>query len=493
MLRTIASAAVLITATTIFSQTINVSGNIKDINGNAISGAIVHLKTADLSDTTGSDGNYQINFIPTSLIPHPISHGKIKMESGILEAQLEKQAKIKLDILDVNGNLVGSEHNNNATPGYHRWDLDRNFSGQQLLIVLLSIDNQVFSFRYLPLGTLGKLNTSNNNHQNNKALSKSSLAPDTLEISADGYFSRSISLASQEMEQDAIMYKDNGKTPPGPSEGCGQGLGDLTSDYRSINSNSDDRDYYLDIPENYNPNYPHRLFFAMHWGGGNYTQMVDGIVEWGQGTGPEYAFYGLKHRSQLAEEPSIFIAPNGIDGRWTEAAHPLFDNLLAFAKKNLCIDTTRVFSTGFSFGGMITYSLSTNHQKDLRAVVGLAPANYVIYLPEKVEEPIAYMSATGMDDTTCPWDAGDNERGAKFALLEKATDNGCDIPNDIPTTFSGSRTHMCYEFEGCMEGYPVVGCTFDGGHIANVGDGGTGNVGGDSWIVKESWDFFAQF
>jgi poly(3-hydroxybutyrate) depolymerase len=42
---------------------------------------------------------------------------------------------------------------------------------------------------------------------------------------------------------------------------------------------------------------------------------------------------------------------------------------------NLCIGTTRVFATGFSFGGMITYSLSMNHQEDPRAAVGIAPAS----------------------------------------------------------------------------------------------------------------------
>ena len=61
----------------------------------------------------------------------------------------------------------------------------------------------------------------------------------------------------------------------------------------------------------------------------------------------------------------------------------LFDDILAYVKANLCIDVTRVFATGFSFGGMMTYSLSVNHQKDIRAAVGIAPANYDIYVPTK--------------------------------------------------------------------------------------------------------------
>jgi len=104
------------------------------------------------------------------------------------------------------------------------------------------------------------------------------------------------------------------------------------------------------------------------------------------------------------------------------------------------------------------------------------------------------MQTTGMSDPNCQWihDAG-LQQGAKFIALQRGQDNGCSVPNDIPTTTVGSKTHMCYDFTGCKQGYPLKACTFDGAHIANVGDGGTGNVGKDSWIPTESWKFFKQF
>jgi poly(3-hydroxybutyrate) depolymerase len=169
--------------------------------------------------------------------------------------------------------------------------------------------------------------------------------------------------------------------------------------------------------------------------------------------------------------------------------------MLALAKGNLCVDTTRVFATGFSFGSMFSYSLTVNHQKQLRAAVGIAPANWNIWLPTPPSrEPIAWMQTTGLSDESCKWinDAG-KELGAKFIGLQRGKDNGCIVPSDIPTTTVGSKAHVCYDFAGCKSGYPVKVCTFDGAHIANVGDGGTGNVGKDSWVPKESWKFFTQF
>jgi poly(3-hydroxybutyrate) depolymerase len=155
-------------------------------------------------------------------------------------------------------------------------------------------------------------------------------------------------------------------------------------------------------------------------------------------------------------------------------------------KQNVCFDTTRVFATGFSFGGMITYSLSTNHQADIRAAVGIAPANYNIWLPEKTRKPIAWMHTTGLSDSTCPWvnnEAG--QRGAKFIALEKAEDNGCSVPNDIPIWQNGG--HLCYDFEDCDPEHPTRVCTFAGGHT-NID-----NEGGKNWIAQESWDFYKQF
>jgi dienelactone hydrolase len=94
--------------------------------------------------------------------------------------------------------------------------------------------------------------------------------------------------------------------------------------------------------------------------------------------------------------PAIFVAPQSDGDRWQEKDHAPFDDILAFVKENLRIDTSRVFATGFSFGGMVTYSLSVHHQSDIRAAVGIAPANYNIFVPPATHEPIAWMQTTGI-------------------------------------------------------------------------------------------------
>lgn len=77
--------------------------------------------------------------------------------------------------------------------------------------------------------------------------------------------------------------------------------------------------------------------------------------------------------------------------------------------------------------------------------------------------------------------------GSKFIAIEKATNNGCKVPDPIPFWTSGP--HLCYDFEGCMPDYPVKVCSFMGPHTDSNRDPGS-NV---NWIAVESWKFFTQF
>jgi poly(3-hydroxybutyrate) depolymerase len=272
------------------------------------------------------------------------------------------------------------------------------------------------------------------------------------------------------------------KNPPVPSAGCGKPT-TVTNGKKTITSSGQQRTFIIDIPTNYDMNKPYRFFYASHWISSNAEAVV------GQN------YYFLKPLATAANDPAIFLAPQALpgdpNGTW-DTTKPidqiLFDDILAYVKQNLCIDTTRVFATGFSYGGMMTYSLSATRQKDIRAAVGIAPANYNIYVGTKTHEPIAWMQTTGMSDTTCPWVNGTSTtQGAKYIAIEHGTDNGCTVPATIPTWQSGA--HVCYDFTGCRTEFPTKACTFNGPHTNINSDPGSSA----NWIPAESWKFFTQF
>jgi len=262
------------------------------------------------------------------------------------------------------------------------------------------------------------------------------------------------------------------------------------------------REYIIDIPADYNPTKPYRLVFSWHQAYGSDVGNANG--QYPANNGPNfdaahYAFFGLKRAAADVGDSAIFVAPEGIGNLpWDYKRDlPLFDDLLALVDANLCIDDNRVFSTGFSFGAMMSYALSITRQTKLRAVVAMAAANY--NLPNEPTDsnaaPIAYMGTTGMSDGTCPW--GTDTMGGKACNLVHARDNNCTIPsgNNIPTTTAGSKKYVCYDFAGCKEGYPVKACTFDGNHTPSAIDDGTssGDDGLKSFIPPLAWKFMSQF
>lgn len=262
------------------------------------------------------------------------------------------------------------------------------------------------------------------------------------------------------------------------------------------------REYIIDVPANYDPTHPYRVIFSWHQAYGSDVGNANGLHPANDGpnfNATNYAFFGLHREAAAANVPVIFVAPGGIGNLpWDYKRDVvLFDDLLALIDANLCIDDSRVFSTGFSFGAMMSYALSITRQTKLRGVVAMAAANY--NLPNEPTDtnaaPVAYMGTTGMSDTTCPW--GSDTMGGKACVLQHAKDNGCTIPagNNIPTTTAGSKKYLCYDFTGCRAGYPVKVCTFDGPHTpSSVDDGSsTGDDGLKAFIPPLAWDFFAQF
>lgn len=271
------------------------------------------------------------------------------------------------------------------------------------------------------------------------------------------------------------------KNIPVPSPGCGKELGDFKSGIHTLTSAGLERKYILDLPDNYDKNKPYRLIFTMHMMGGSMGSIAND------------QFYRLKPYAQKNNIPCIFVAPQGYtDGSpWRmrdDKDHIFFADMLALFKDKLSVDTSRIFCCGFSFGAMVTYSLSLEFQKDLRAVACYAPANWNIYLPPNKHEPVAFYSTTGTQDGICKWvNSDERKEGGKYCVLTHLEDNGLKEMPEIPIAMT--PTHITTEFKGLAPEYPVVFGSFVGGHMDNARDPGAE----ETWIAKESWDFFMRF
>ena len=247
----------------------------------------------------------------------------------------------------------------------------------------------------------------------------------------------------------------------GPSTGCGTSTS-LQSGRASIDVSGTTREYILALPSGYDANHPYRLIFGFHWSGGVANDVASGQIIGGP-------YYGLQSRSAGS---AIFVAPEGLNKGWANSGGgdiAFVKAMLAYFEANLCIDQSRIFSTGFSYGGMMSDEIGTEMGDVFRAIAPMSDACYSGGCRASNNHPIAVWMAHGDNDQTVPLADG------MTALNKFLTKNGCGTQT---TPVSPSP---CVQYQGCMTGYPVTWCEFSGGHMP--------------WSPAPDavWTFFSQF
>ncbi|ACE85652.1 ferruloyl esterase, putative, fee1B [Cellvibrio japonicus Ueda107] len=263
-----------------------------------------------------------------------------------------------------------------------------------------------------------------------------------------------------------------------PSAGCGKPR-TLQNGRITLQSGGTQRSYILDAPTNYNNTRPYRVIFGYHWVGGTADDVATGQTVQRN----TWAHYGMK---KLSGDSTIFVAPQGIGNGWGNgggADVTFTDNILAQLKTELCIDESRIFANGFSFGGSMTYAIACARANVFRGVAAYGAGS--ISGCSGGNSPIAYFGGHGIRDNVFTPDRG-------RALRDRfVRNNSCTVINP-PEPSIGSLRHTCTSYQCPNKNYPVRWCAYDAGHIAAPHDGSTGDSG-NTWLAEEAWQFFTQF
>ena len=246
-----------------------------------------------------------------------------------------------------------------------------------------------------------------------------------------------------------------------PSAGCGTTTA-LQSGRASIDVSGTTREYILALPSGYDASHPYRLIFGFHWSGGVANDVATGTIIGGP-------YYGLQSRSAGS---AIFVAPEGLNMGWANTGGEdiaFVKAMVALFESSLCVDQARIFSLGFSYGGMMSDEIGTEMGDVFRAIAPMSDACYSGGCKATNNHPIAVWMAHGDSDTVVPIADG---MAARDKFLAK---NGCGSQT-TPVTPS-----PCVQYQGCMPGYPVTWCEFSGGHMP--------------WSPAPDplWAFFSQF
>jgi poly(3-hydroxybutyrate) depolymerase len=213
------------------------------------------------------------------------------------------------------------------------------------------------------------------------------------------------------------------------------------------------RQFYFALPSGYDGTKPYPLVFAFHYLGGTASAIA--------GTGYTGHYYGI----QPLLPNAIYVAPQGLamptaDGGAGQTGFPnTNDQDIAFTKamvsyfeSNFCVDQARIFSTGFSYGGMMSHTIACEMPDVFRAV-GIMSGILIVPTSKCINHGIATWITHGESDTTLPYSNGVSAKDRVVAL------DHC-----------GSTTHAvdpspCVQYDGCDAADPVIWCSVAGeGH-----------------------------
>ena len=248
-----------------------------------------------------------------------------------------------------------------------------------------------------------------------------------------------------------------GSGGPASSSGCGSPT-TLESGTFNINVDGTEREYILSMPDNYDPANPYKLFFGFHWRGANAIDIENND------------FYGLRNK---ANDTAIFVSPDSFGDGWTNTGGEDIAFTLAlvnYFKAEACVDEARIFSLGFSYGGMMSFAVGCALGDTFRAIAPFAGALYSGC--EDGTAPVAMWGSHGYSNGADGVVPIANGREGRDVFLER---NGCSTETVMV------QPDECVAYQGCTAGYPVTWCEWDGGHST------------PPFASDAVWDFFSQF
>jgi uncharacterized protein (TIGR02145 family) len=174
------------------SQSINISGVVKDSAGVGISGAVISLEKAKISTTTAANGSFLLSSTQTSIqeknIPIITENSHAFLSSGNLNIVLNARSIVEVSVYNVQGRILSSLKKI-MPAGFHLIALSQQGAGVYLL--KLKIDNKIFYQKGTAITTrLGSSDAMSIESKSNESLLKKEAVTvsinDVISVKKDG-------------------------------------------------------------------------------------------------------------------------------------------------------------------------------------------------------------------------------------------------------------------------------------------------------------------
>jgi poly(3-hydroxybutyrate) depolymerase len=230
------------------------------------------------------------------------------------------------------------------------------------------------------------------------------------------------------------------------------------------------RNYYVRLPQPYDPSKPYRLVFGGTGCGGGATVGQEG----------GYLSSVAAQRADQIQISLSYVPTQGAtnatnpgscfaDGSAESPEVPYFDAVLAEVSKRYCFDPSKVTMQGYSSGAWLAYLYGWARAGVVRGIAAEA-GGLRMNRPPGSNKPVAAFLVATLSDTENPVDIklGDPKQislgafGSGQARDEILARNKC---TGTATTQWDPMYPLCQKYTGCPAAYPVVWCGMTtGGH-----------------------------
>ncbi len=259
------------------------------------------------------------------------------------------------------------------------------------------------------------------------------------------------------------------------------------------------RSYSIYTPKSYNPNRPMPLVLVFHGDGGSGKSISD----------------VSKFNEKAEQQGFIAVYPDGINHKWHLRKNntnniddiAFVNNLISHLQQVRNIDSSRIYATGFSKGGILTQALACVLPDKFAAFASVAGSLPISFEQQcQPQSPVSMLMINGTNDHSVLYQ-GDkpNQKGA-LASIPKVTDfwrnqNNCRDGNNIAdaTNEKDNKNNSVQTYSySCSKGSEVVQlAVVNGGHIWYGGASDDESVNKFNQKLglnstQEIWNFFER-
>ncbi len=241
-----------------------------------------------------------------------------------------------------------------------------------------------------------------------------------------------------------------------------------------------ERTYRVFVPEAYVPGEVHPMVINMHGLGSSAIE--------------QQIYSGFDFVADTAG--IVMVYPNGVDNTWNVFSSGGTDDvgflsaLIDTIAANYDIDLTRVYATGMSMGGFMSYRLACQLEDRITAIASVT--GLLVFSPCEPSRPVPVLQMHGTADQVVPY------AGVQFTIDHWTNHNNCSpdsVVVDLPDTDTTDQTTVTLTTYGlCDNSSEVLLYTINGGE--HTWPGATLSIGITNYDINgsaEIWNFFREY